>query len=94
MIFNSIYVKDMLNQIKNKMNDLWYMSVLKNVGHNKYGLAASLNGCGFSEFETYGTYMLNKHIDKMKICTLNTCRTGRNLIGHIPTVDELNNMNL
>lgn len=49
-----------------------------------------LSGSGFSEFETYGTYLLNKYPQFLKPRPLRTQRNGMAIFKRVLSTDELN----
>ena len=52
-----------------------------------------LDGAGFSEFETYGTYLLNKYPEKYQERPLKTLRNGMSKYGKILSKKELSMLN-
>ena len=65
MIFETKYVKEILDIVENKHNDSFYKIFLKNV--NKEHFLSS----GASEYELYFNYIIYKHYDRITIRKLN-----------------------
>lgn len=63
MIFESIYIKELINIIEKKHNDFFYNIFLKNI--------EDVSHSGASEYEIYFNYMLKNHDDKIKLRKLN-----------------------
>ncbi len=59
MIFEKIYVNELINRIEKKHNDKFYNVFLK--------MVTDFSGSGASEYEIYFNYMLKNHSDKIKI---------------------------
>ena len=49
----------------------------------------SLQKSGFSEFETFGTYVVTRHPDRYALRHLETLRSGKNILGEAPTQEML-----
>ncbi len=86
MIFECEYVKELIKKIegnKNLIGNTFYEKILRAI--NKDDLLKS----GFSEFETYGNYMLVYHPESVHIRSLRTQREAMVLIGSHPTLAQL-----
>ena len=59
MMFETKYVKELINMVETKHGDLFYNAFLK--------LATEINGSGASEYEIYFNYILKNHKDKITI---------------------------
>jgi hypothetical protein len=57
MIFETKYVKELINMVETKHGDLFYNLFLK--------LVTEINGSGASEYEIYFNYILKNHKDKI-----------------------------
>lgn len=85
MIFDCDYVKEMLNKIENNC---------QLQGNNFFEkIIYAINPCdvlqsGFSEFETYGNYMLATHPDRCAMRTLRTQREAVYILGSCPTSQQ------
>ena len=74
MAFDTAILREMLG----KLGDDWIRTILE-------AAAKSSHVVGFSEYETYGTYMANFHKDRMRSIQLQTSRHG----GHVIDSNEL-----
>ena len=63
MMFEKVYVEEIMNKIEKTHNDKFYNVFLKTV--------TDVAGSGASEYEIYFNYMLKNHGDKIKIRELN-----------------------
>lgn len=86
MIFDTKYVKEMLKQIESnlKLDGNYFFEKIIYAINPQYLLKS-----GFSEFETYGNYMAEKHKELMEIRTIRTCREAVYILGSMPTVRQL-----
>ena len=64
MLFETKYIKEIINKIETKHNDEFYKVFLKNVSSDM------ILSSGASEYEIYFNYMLANHKDKIEIRTL------------------------
>lgn len=74
MIFKTEYVKDMLNEIEENNSidgKYFYEKMIDAITEIK-----NLNNSGFSEFETYGTYVYSKYKDSYSIKEWKSLREG------------------
>ncbi len=78
MLINSIIMQDLIALIEktNPKNLSWIKTVLS------YIKSDSLSGSGFSEFETYGTYLSKYHPDSFITKKLKSCRFTYSLYGN------------
>ena len=86
MIFSSLIVKEMLNQIMNNTNlsgDSFFEKILVAVG------AHNLKESGFSEFETYGNYIMTYYPEKCVIRSYRTQREAVYILGDSPSPAQL-----
>jgi hypothetical protein len=86
MIFSSLIVKEMLNQIMNNTTlcgDNFYEKILEAVG------AQNLKQSGFSEFETYGNYIMTYYPEKCVIKSYRTQREAVYILGDSPSDAQL-----
>lgn len=86
MIFDCDIVNEMLSDIMKRhpeRGSTFYEIIINSV--NKEDLPRS----GFSEFETYGTYIMTKYPDKVKLRTLRTFRESALILGGKPTQEQL-----
>ena len=63
MMFETKYVKELIEMVESKHGDLFYNVFLK--------LVTEINGSGASEYEIYFNYILKNHIDNITIRKLN-----------------------
>ena len=74
-------LREMIDLIEGRMGCFWPWAILQ-----------SLKGEGtnlFSEYETYGHYLLAKHPDQCRVRTISWSRDGRNLAGYPPHESRL-----
>ena len=83
-LFSTHIVNEMLNEIERRVNCDWVESIFRCVNYNC--------GQGFSEFETYGTYCLNRYPDMFQIRNLNTFRFGSKIFGVVATMEEIQSL--
>ena len=86
MIIDCKIMKEMIRFIDNNKNiegDNWVEKIIYAIPAHELVLA------GFSEFETYGNYLINKYPNKYKTRTLKTLRLGMKRYGRILTHKEL-----
>lgn len=83
MLFNTVYVKEMLEEIEKKENGSkpWFQIIIENINHDAKN--------GFSEFETYGTFLLNRYPNSFKIRRLRTFRYCGRIYGIFATRNEI-----
>ena len=86
MIIDTSIMKEMLDEISNN-EDLrgnnFYEKILYAINPK------DILGSGFSEFETYGNYIMSKYPDKVKIRKLKTLREAMQIISSSPSVKQL-----
>jgi hypothetical protein len=63
MMFEKVYIEEIINKIEETHNDKFYNVFLK--------MVTDIAGSGASEYEMYFNYMLKNHSDKIKIRELN-----------------------
>ncbi len=79
MMFKTEYMKELLDVIQNNdRNNEWFINILNAVP--KESLCVS----GFSEFETYGTYIYNYHHDAYLYKKIKAIRKGKMIFGDVP----------
>lgn len=81
MMFETKIITEIVNQIENKYNDKFFNVMLKLVEPIHY------SGSGFSEYELYFNYIINKHSDKIKIRKLNN-KNFENIQNNYETMTE------
>ena len=69
MMFEKVYIEEIINKIEKTHNDKFYNVFLKTV--------TDVAGSGASEYEMYFNYMLKNHGDKIKIRALNWLNVTR-----------------
>ncbi len=76
MIFNKEIMREIISKISecNPLN-YWFDNIIANISKD------ALKASGFSEFETYGTYVLEYHRDFYSFKDIITLRTGRRFFG-------------
>jgi len=80
MMINSEIMSNLINEISSNIiieGETWYEKIINAVDINVLH--------GFSEFETYGTYVLNHYADKYELRELNTFRDAGRLYGRYIT---------
>ena len=77
MLINSIIMQDLITLIEKKdpKNLSWIKTVISYINKD------SLSGSGFSEFETYGTYLSKYHRDSFITQKLKSCRLTLSIYG-------------
>ncbi len=77
MLINSKIMNNLISLIEktNSKNHSWIKTLISHINQD------SLNGSGFSEFETYGTYLSKYHIDSFVTNRLKSCRQTYSLFG-------------
>lgn len=79
MMFKTEYMKELLDVIQSKdKNNEWFINILEAIP--KESLCVS----GFSEFETYGTYVYNYHHDAYLYKNIKAIRKGKMIFGEVP----------
>lgn len=91
MIIECKIMKEIINDIKNN-NEIYGNSWIEKI---IYAISLEdIDKAGFSEFETYGNYILNKYPDKYKERNLKTLRNGMAKYGKILSYKELSKLDL
>ena len=77
MLIDSKIMNNLISLIEktNSKNHSWIKTLISQIDKD------SLNGSGFSEFETYGTYLSKFHIDSFVTNKLKSCRKTYSLFG-------------
>ena len=70
-----VFDTEILTEMLTRLGPDWVRTILEATSH------ASNKGIGFSEYETYGTYMANFHKARMRSIHLRTCRCGSAYLG-------------
>ena len=85
MIFNKKYMLELIRLIGKSdiAGDDWWCKII-NAINPEY-----ISKAGFSEFETYGNYVMNYHPDTYKIAICNQCRSAAAFISMDPRVNML-----
>lgn len=72
MIFKKEYVLELISEILCRYpEDPWYISILKNIDIKE------ITPSGFSEFETYGSYVMYKHKNSYLLKEITAIRIGK-----------------
>ena len=91
MIIECKIMKEIINDIKNN-NEIYGNSWIEKI---IYAISLEdIDKAGFSEFKTYGNYILNKYPDKYKERNLKTLRNGMAKYGKILSYKELSKLDL
>jgi hypothetical protein len=69
MMFEKVYVEEIINKVEKTHNDAFYNVFLKTV--------TDIEGSGASEYEIYFNYMFKNHSDNVKIRELNWLNVNR-----------------
>ena len=83
MIMNCETMRELVNELG---GENFWRNIMNTIA------AKDLSGSGFSEFETYGTWLINNHRDIVRIRPLNTQRDGMKNFRRILTGDELSEL--
>jgi hypothetical protein len=86
MIIDVKIMKEMISSIetnKNLCGDTFFERILRIIDRNSLGIG------GFSEFETYGTYVYTKYPEKVEFRDLRTMRHGKVYFGDSPKIEDL-----
>ncbi len=86
MIFSVKIMKEMLENLMNQpqlSGDSFWKRILSAVSDE------NLPGSGFSEFETYGNYVMKYHPETYELRTLRGLRKGAEFFGMAPTEEQL-----
>lgn len=75
MLFNSEIMRSLLTKIEEMEDDNWFITILKSIN------SENLNRSGFSEFETYGTYVMHHFPGSYKIKNIVAMRSGKEIFG-------------
>lgn len=82
MIFSKNYMRKLIDEI-NSVSGNWFIDILKAVPKE------ALSQSGFSEFETYGTYMTAKYPEEYTLKEIKAVRRGKQIFGSIPNDEVL-----
>lgn len=82
MMFNKNYMRKLIDEISN-VDGKWFIDILKAVP------AEALSKSGFSEFETYGTYMTARYPGEYTLKNIKAVRRGKQVFGSIPSDEVL-----
>lgn len=74
------WVHEFCNEIENRFKSTWFEAIINCTDLNE--------GSGFSEYETLGTYILDKHADQILMSNNKWSRLGNSLIGSIGGLTE------
>ena len=83
MVFSRQLVKQMVSQIENNSTQTWWHTILDAVP------LADLGESGFSEYETYGNFVIANDRNIFEFRELHVSRKGTELFGVIPTKLDL-----
>lgn len=86
MIFDVALMRELLAKIEGNAalpGENFWQKILYAVAED------ALKGSGFSEFETYGTYVMTLHPGRYATRHLDTLRSGKNILGERPTTEML-----
>lgn len=84
MMFNTEIMKELIQKIANNDNrNSWFINILLAVSKE------ALPHAGFSEFETYGTYVVLNHPDVYKFKDVVALRTAKRIFGNLPKEDVM-----
>ena len=80
MIFKTAFVREMIDEIQmTDPSQPWFLNIIDAIDDE------DLPFSGFSEFETYGTYVVNKHPGCYNLRTFDSIRNGKKLFGELPS---------
>lgn len=81
MMINKLYMNELIRILQDKApsGKRWYWQILNSI-NNKH-----LEGAGFSEFETYGNFVMWRYPGSYKSRRLKTTRGGTNRFGPFPS---------
>ena len=83
MMFDKRVMQELIAEIDSKGPDPWYINILNHVSPE------ALNQSGFSEFETYGTYVQTRYPKKYLYRDISALRNGKQLFKQIPSEEIL-----
>lgn len=85
MIFKKKYVLELIKEISElDENCLWFETILETIKEE------DLSKAGFSEFETYGTFVYKKYPDSYRIREIKALRNGQIIFKECPDSEVLN----
>lgn len=86
MLIHTGYMRELINEIEKKeelQGQLFFEKILSAVGSDM------LSGSGFSEYETYGTYVTVKHPELYECISYSSCRHTISMIGYNPLPEQI-----
>lgn len=86
MLIHTGYMKEMIEEIGKKadlVGEMFFEKILSAV------VPDMLSGSGFSEYETYGTYVTKKHPELYKCISYSSCRHTVSMIGLNPSAEQI-----
>lgn len=84
MPFDCMIVKEMLDKIEKKYANMpFYEAILRTIN------VEDLEKSGFSEFETYGSYIMTLYPEKVELRKLRTLREAAYTLGGMPSNEKL-----
>lgn len=86
MLIKTEIMRSLINEIEHNSNipgELFFEKIMSTIKKKDYDVT------GFSEFETYAAYVLNKYPDCYELRKWNNFRFGRSVLGQDPTYAQL-----
>lgn len=83
MIFNKTIMIEIISNISQKSNGVWFENIIKAIPQEY------IQQSGFSEFETYGTYVLEHYPQLYEQKEIRAVRKGKMIFGAIPDSNVL-----
>jgi len=86
MIIDKNIMRELINDIEKNtklIGKSFYEKIMRAIDMDE------IQGSGFSEFETYGTYVLNNYRNRYQLRELRTCRNAKIILGEIPNEELL-----
>lgn len=79
MIIKKEIMIQLINMIDRKSFSAWFINILENIAQEHLGAS------GFSEFETYGTYVMSEWPDVYEMRKAKALRRGKQIFGSCPS---------
>lgn len=83
MMFRKDIMIDLIETINFNSESLWFIEILNNINNE------NLSKSGFSEFETYGTFVLSDYPNTYDTKKMKSLRSGKKIFGEIPNQEIL-----
>ena len=81
MIFKSSYMQEIIGKLSCEKE--WYYKIIDSISPK------DITQSGFSEFETYGTYIMEYHPEAYRMENFKAIRKGKMIFGKVPNADVM-----